>query len=69
VASLILHLPIHLLWQRGCCIRCWCGDLASLATAVEADDTNCNLPCGGDASLRCGGSFYADVYAIVEGVV
>ena len=31
-------------------------------TATQVDDTLCNFPCGGDATLTCGGAGYVSVY-------
>ncbi|KAG7123841.1 putative fungistatic metabolite like protein [Verticillium longisporum] len=45
--------------------ECWCGALVS-PFAKEVNDTDCNMPCGGDQSLDCGGRNRINIFRASE---
>ena len=40
--------------------ECWCG--MSHGDAYRLDETNCDTPCVGDATLKCGGFSVMNIY-------
>ncbi|XP_077989192.1 uncharacterized protein LOC144443540 [Glandiceps talaboti] len=41
--------------------QCWCGELSS--QALKAPNSECDVPCPGNANEKCGGTFALSVYS------
>ncbi|KZM20136.1 uncharacterized protein EKO05_0002793 [Ascochyta rabiei] len=46
--------------------ECWCGD--SNNGTLAADQKECNMPCGGDAKVMCGGTLRQNVFGAVDDI-
>ena len=42
--------------------NCWCGNTPPPSTA-RTSESECNMPCSGDSSKTCGGSWRMNVYS------
>lgn len=44
--------------------QCYCGNTLQPGTTIEADNSNCTMPCKGNANEYCGGDWHMNLYGL-----